>query len=208
MPPDDPITAELIDRARGGDRSAVGQLLDRHRERLRQMVAVRMDERLAARIDPSDVVQEALMVASRRLTNYANQPGIAFYPWLRQIAWNCLVDLHRRHLLAGRRSVNREQHLGISETSVALLADQLLGGGTSPLGHLLLKELRTRIRAVLGQLSAEDREILLLRHLEQLTMAECAAVIRTSETAATQRHLRALKRLRRLLEDESHEAER
>jgi RNA polymerase sigma-70 factor (ECF subfamily) len=208
MPPNRPDTAELIDLARRGDESAAGQLLDRHRERLRHMVAVRMDERLAARVDPSDVVQEALMVASRRLPDYADQPGIAFYPWLRRIAWNCLVDLHRRHVVAGRRAVGREEHLDISGTSAALLADQLLASGTSPLGRLLRKELRTTIRAVLGRLSAEDREILLLRHLEQLTMTECAAVIGISETAATQRQLRALKRLRHLLEDESSKAKR
>jgi RNA polymerase sigma-70 factor (ECF subfamily) len=212
MAPHDPDTAELVDQVRRGDRSAArsaaNRLLGQHRERLRRMVAVRIDDRLATRVDPSDVVQEVLMVASQRLPQYVSNPSIPFYPWLRQIAWNCLVDLYRRHVLAGRRSVDREQQPGISDTSAALLADQLLASGSSVLGRLLRKELRARVRAVLGQLSAEDREILLLRHLEQLTMAECAAVTGISETAATQRQLRALKRLRRLLEDESSKAER
>lgn len=206
MDPTDPNTAELIDRARRGDASAVDRLLDRYRERLRQMVAVRMDDRLAARIDPSDVVQETLMVASQRLGEYLGKRPIAFYPWLRQIAWNSLVDLHRRHVLAGRRAVDREQHLGISDASAALLADHLQDSGTAPLGKLLRKELRARVRAVLRQLSAADQELLLLRHLEQLTMAECAEVMGISENAAAQRQLRALKRLRRLLEDQSSRA--
>ena len=202
MVPNDPDTAGLIDRVRQGSESAAGKLLDRHRGRLRQMVAVRMDDRLAARVDPSDVVQETLMVASRRLAQYVGEQPIAFYPWLRQIAWNCLVDLHRRHILAGRRAVDRDRHLGISETSAAQLVDHLLTSETGPLGSLLKEELRTRVRAVLGQLSEQDRELLLLRHLEQLTMGECAEVMGISETAATQRQLRALQRLRRLLEIE------
>ena len=196
MVPNDPDTAELIDQVRQGNESAAGKLFDRHRGRLRQMVAVRIDDRLAARVDPSDVVQETLMVASRRLGEYVSEQSIAFYPWLRQIAWNCLVDLHRRHVMAGRRAVDREQHLGISDTSMGLLADHLLTSETGPLGSLLRQELRARVRAVLSQLAAEDRELLLLRHLEQLSMCECAEVMGISETAATQRQLRALRRLR------------
>jgi RNA polymerase sigma-70 factor (ECF subfamily) len=192
----------LIDRVRHGDRTAIEQLFARHRSRLRQMVAVRMDDRLAVRIDPSDVVQEALAVASQRLPEYARNPPLAFYPWLRQIAWNCLVDLHRRHVLTGKRSVDREAPPGLSDTSMAVLADQLVADGTSPLGRLLREELRARVRAVLARLSPEDREIVLLRHLEQLSMAECAEVLRISQSAATQRQLRALERLRRLLDRE------
>jgi RNA polymerase sigma-70 factor (ECF subfamily) len=172
------------------------------------MVAARMDDRLAGRVDPSDVVQEALMVASKRLPRYASNPSVPFYPWLRQIAWNCLVDLYRRHVLASKRSVLHEEELVLSDTSVGLLADQLIADQTSPLGRVLRKELRARVRAVLDQLSNEDREILLLRSLEQLSTAECAAVIGISEAAATQRQLRALKRLRQLLEDGSTQMER
>ena len=128
----DPDTAELIDRARRGDESAASLLFDRHRPRLRQMVALRMDDRLATRIDPSDVVQEALMIASQRLPQYADKPGIAFYPWLRQIAWNCLVDSHRRHVLAGRRAADREQQLEILES---LLADRKLEEQSWLSGH-------------------------------------------------------------------------
>ena len=141
------------------------------------------------------------MIAAQRLPDYCAQPPVAFYPWIRQIAWNCLIDLHRRHIRAQRRSVDREEPLGLSGTSATLLVDQLLASGTNPLGRLLKKELRARVRDVLARLSAPDREILVLRHLEQLSLAECAAVIGVSENAAAQRQLRALTRLRKLLDD-------
>src|SRR5437870_3588834 len=104
-----PDTEELLRRAGEGDAVARGALLDRHRRRLRQMIACRMDPRLAARLDPSDVVQETLAEADRRLDGYLNERPLPFYPWLRKLAWDRLVEQHRRHLRARRRSVLREQ---------------------------------------------------------------------------------------------------
>ena len=103
-----PDTDELLRRAERGDDSATQQLLTRHREQLRRMIAVRMDPRLAARIDPSDVIQEATAEAARKLPDYLQRPACPFYPWLRQIAWERLVQLHRHHIHAQRRSVKRE----------------------------------------------------------------------------------------------------
>jgi RNA polymerase sigma-70 factor (ECF subfamily) len=199
--PEDPETEVLLARARQGDQSAVEGLLAGHRGRLRQMVAVRMDPQLSARVDPSDVVQEALVAASQRLSEYLRNPPLPFYPWLRQIAWDRLVDLHRRHIRAGSRTVTREEPLGMSDTSAMQLADRLLTGSTSLLKRLLRKELLARVQLALAELAPDDREILVLRHLEQSTTAECAAILGISETAAKQRHLRAVRRLRKRLGD-------
>src|SRR5262245_59310324 len=172
----EPDTEQLIDRARGGDREARQQLLMRHRKRLRQMVALRMDRRLAARVDPSDVVQEALADADRELSDYLRNRPLPFYPWLRQLAWDRLIELHRRHLYAQKRSVRREDpdFLALPDESAVQLARRLLAPGSSPSKRLLRDELRGRVQAALAQLSPRDREVLVLRHLEQLSTLETA----------------------------------
>ncbi len=200
--PQDADTEKLLERAGAGDRSAREELLAKYRGRLRKMVAVRMDDRLGARVDPSDVVQEALMAASERLPDYLAHPTLPFYLWLRRIAWERLVDLHRRHLWADRRSVFREEPLGVSGDSASQLAGRLFAGGTGPLKRLLRAELVARVRAAVERLAGGDREILLLRHLEQLKLADCALVLQISHTAAKKRYLRALERLQRLLRQE------
>lgn len=201
MAPEDMHTKELLAGARVGEHRAVEQLLARHRDRLRRMVAVRIDDRLAARVDPSDVVQDTLAIASERLPEYLREPPLPFYPWLRQIACNRLIDLCRRHIQVGKRSVRREQPLGLSDASAVQLADRVVARGTGPLRHLLRDELRLRVREALDELPTADREILILRHLEQLSFAESAAVLDISQAAAKQRHVRALRRIRRLLDD-------
>ena len=115
-----PETDALIGRAGAGDRAAEHVLFEQHRERLRRMIAIRMDQRLAARFDPSDVVQEALLTASVQLPEYARQRPLPFYPWLRQIAWHRLIRMGRHHLATQKRSVAREQALGISDTSATV----------------------------------------------------------------------------------------
>lgn len=196
-----PETEELMRRAQHGDRSAIDDLLGRHRRRLRQMVAVRIDPRLSARVDPSDVVQEALVEAARKLPDYTRERPLPFYPWLRQIAWNRLVDLHRRNVLAQARSVTREARCGmeLSDQSVADLAGRLVASGTSPSQQLQRRELRDWLRTRLAQLSERDREVLVLRHLEELSVNEIAAVLSISVEAVKKRHVRALERLRELL---------
>jgi RNA polymerase sigma-70 factor (ECF subfamily) len=203
--PENPETEALLEQVRLGDPSSLQRLLQGCRDRLCRMVAVRMDERLSARVDPSDVVQEAMAVALDRLSDYLRERPLPFYPWLRQITFNRLVDLHRRHVLASRRSVDREQPLGLSDASAVQLADRVLAGSTSPVKRLLRDELRARVRATLARLEPADREILVLRHLEQLSVAECTAVLGISEAAAKKRHVRAVRRLRRLLDDELSE---
>jgi RNA polymerase sigma-70 factor (ECF subfamily) len=192
---------QLLRRAGQGDPLARQQLLVQYRQRLRQMIAVRLDRRLAARIDPSDVVQETLAEAVQQLATYLRQPPLAFYPWLRQLAWKRLAALYHRHIRAGKRSVCREAHGAppLPDESALDLVGRLLARGSSPSARLRREELRGRVRAALVQLPVHDRELLVLRHLEQLSTPEIAAVLGITVGAVYTRHLRALERLRGLL---------
>jgi len=199
----EPDIEQLLDRAAQGDQAALGQLLERHRPRLRQMIALRLDRRLQARLDPSDVLQETLAEAAQRLADYARRRPLPFYPWLRQLAWERLVQLHRRHVRAGKRSVRREQaDLPLSEESVLELADRLVSRGSSPSARLHRSEQRRRVQAILEQLAEGDREVLVLRYLEHLATPELAAVLRLTPAGVKTRQLRALQRLRDLLGDD------
>ena len=192
----------LLEQARDGDGQATNELLALHRERLCRMVAVRMDPRLAARFDPSDVVQETFAEAYHRLPDYLERRSLPFYPWLRQIAWQRLVQLHREHVLRQKRSIAREANraMMLSDGSVAQLAGQIAADGTSPSGRLVRQELIVRVRAALEELSEQDREVLTLRHLEQLSVRETAEILGISRTAVTTRHFRAIDRLHELLQ--------
>ncbi len=197
----------LVEQARGGDAEARTGLMERHRARLRQMVSLRLDPRLAARVDPSDVVQEALAAAYPRLDDYLRDHPLPFYPWLRQFAWDCLVQLHRRHVTARRRSVTREENStpGLSNESVLKLSQRLMSRGSSPSNHVIRQELRDRLQAALAKLAPNDREILVMRNLEQMPAVEIAAVLGVKEGTVRVRHLRALERLRALLDLEGEE---
>src|SRR5262245_50734995 len=152
-------TEALVQRASQGDENARQELLARFRERLRHMVAARMDRRLRTRLDPSDVVQEALADAFQKLADYLRQRPLPFYPWLRDLAWRRLIDLHRRHLLAQKRSVKQEegQSPGLPDESVLELAERLMDAGSSPSTPLLRDELRQQVHRALSQLPERDR---------------------------------------------------
>lgn len=201
MPRGEPDTDELLDRSAAGDASARGALLLRHRRRLRRMVAIRLDRRLAPRVDPSDVVQDALAEAAGKLDNYLIARPLPFYPWLRQIAWENVIRLHRRHVGAARRSVKREEPPPLPDRSALELAERLFAAGTCPSSAAQKAEFRARVREAVAELADSDREILALRHLEQLSVAETAGVLGISESAVKMRHVRALARLRSLLGD-------
>jgi RNA polymerase sigma-70 factor, ECF subfamily len=196
-----PDTEDLLTRAAGGDDSVRGQLLQRHRDRLCRMVAVRADPRLTARLDPSDVVQETLAAAAERLDDYLRDRPLPFYPWLRQLAEDRLAALHRRHVQAGRRTVTREQAPpGLPDHSAMALADRLVAPQSSPSAGLQREELRARVRRALAALPDVDREILVLRLLEELPAADVAAVLGMTVGAIRTRQARALVRLRSFLE--------
>jgi RNA polymerase sigma-70 factor (ECF subfamily) len=203
MSPTDPDTEHLLERLAGGDDTARGPLLERHRSRLRQMIALRLDGRLRARIDPSDVLQEALVEAAGKLSDYARRRPLPYYPWLRRLAWERLVHMYRRHVRAARRSVTREeQSLPLPDASAVQLADRLTARGSSPSAALRHGELRDRLLAALARLGERDREVLVLRYLERLSTDELAAVLGLTAAGVKTRQLRALQRLRDLLGDD------
>jgi RNA polymerase sigma-70 factor (ECF subfamily) len=210
MPPRDGDTEELLRLACTGNRAACGDLLERYRPRLQRMIEWRMDRRLAARVDAADVVQETLADAYLELPDYLRDRPVPFYPWLRQLAWDRLIELHRRHIRAQRRSVMREERweLPLPDESAIVLAERLVGRASSPSARLRREEECVRVRSALARLAEPDREILLLRHLEQLSLGEIAVVLGLSEATAGKRHLRALERLRGLMASSVAEHER
>lgn len=201
---DDSATEALIEQATLGERQAREQLLIIHRDRLCHMVALRMDRRMAARIAPSDIVQDALAEADRHLSEYLKCRPLPFYPWLRKLAWERLVALRRQHVLAKRRSVNREEPwvIPVNDGSAIELADRLAANQSSPSANLTRDELRCRVQHALATLDPQDREILVLRFLEQMSTREAAAVLDITESGIKSRLMRALVRLRSLLENE------
>jgi len=195
-------TDRLLHCAAQGDKERWGDLLARHRERLRRMVALRLDQRLQGRIDPSDVIQEAYLEASKRLAEYLKQPSMPFFLWLRFITGQKLLELHRHHLGTQARDAGREVSLyrgSLPETTSAALAAQFLGHLTRPSEAAMRAEMKIRIQEALNSMEPLDREVLALRHFEQLSNAESAQVLGIQESAASKRYIRALKRLKDIL---------
>ena len=188
---------ELLRRVGLGDDRALQRLLDLHRDRLRGLVAVRMDRRLAPRIDPSDIVQEALADASRKLPGYLRDRPLPFYPWLRRLALERVIQAHRRHLRSPVRSVGREEpeELPLPDESAWRLVDRLAASDTSPSQALIEDERRRQLLDALGQLASIDREVLTMRYLEELSFGEIAEALGLGLGAVKMRHLRALRRL-------------
>ena len=201
MWPDSEQTQELIQTAKAGDAVAVNALLDRHRQAIRQMVQMRIDKAIASRLDASDVVQDVLMEASRRLQDYLQNPGLPFHLWLRQLAKDQIIDMHRQHRVAQRRSVDREQRLDakFADQSSMDLAAQLKDHELTPAAATIRRELEQRFLCALQELDEDDRDIIQMRHQEQLTNTEVAAALGLSQPAAGMRYLRAVRRLREVL---------
>jgi RNA polymerase sigma-70 factor, ECF subfamily len=195
-------TNQLLEQAARGDQRGLGALLGRHRDRLQRMVSLRMDRRLQGRIDPSDVIQEAYLEASVRLAEYLRDPSMPFFLWLRFLAGQKLVTLHRHHLGVQMRTAGQEAALcrgPLPEASSAALAGQLLGHDTRPSEAAVRAELKIRLQDGLNSMDPLDREVLALRHFEQLSRAEIAQVLGVFEAAAGKRYIRALERLKQVL---------
>jgi RNA polymerase sigma-70 factor (ECF subfamily) len=194
--------AELTARARAGDPRARDEIFARHRGRLRRMVELRLDGRLQARLDPSDVIQDAFLEVARRLDGYLREPKLPLFLWLRLVVGERLTTLHRQHLGTRMRDAAREVSLfrgALPAASSAALAARLLGKHTSPTQAAVRAERVLRLQEALNALEPIDREILSLRHFEQLSRSEAAQVLGIEEGTAAKRYLRALKRLKEAL---------
>jgi RNA polymerase sigma-70 factor (ECF subfamily) len=202
--------ADLLRQAVAGDERAVGDLFARHRDRLRAMVRLRLNRRLHGRVDPSDVLQEAFLEVGKHFGDYARDPQLPFFLWLRYITGQKLIDAHRRHLGAQARDAGREVTLyrgALPQASSASLAAQLMGRFTSPSRAAARAELQVRVQEALNGMDPLDREVLALRHFEMLTNAETAAVLGVKKTAASNRYIRALERLKDRLKGSSEIAD-
>jgi RNA polymerase sigma-70 factor (ECF subfamily) len=197
-----PETQELLDQAQRGDDAARERLLAQHREPVRRMIALRLDPAIAARVDASDVVQDVLLEASRRLDTYLANPVLPFHLWLRHIAKDHLIDAHRRHR-AQRRGVDRERPIvpaALAGKSSVELAGQLMDPERTPASAAIQHEMERRLHLAIAELDEDDREVILMRHFEQLSNQEVAAGLGLTEAAASMRYLRAMRRLRGLLQ--------
>ena len=180
----------------------MNRLLDRHRRALRRMVQLRLDQKIQGRIDVSDIVQDVLVEANRRLPQYLENPVMSFHLWVRQIAKDRIIDAHRRHRVSAKRSVDREQSLAVpaaSDRSTYDLIGQLHDPELTPAAAATRQEMAQLVESALGRLGEQDCEIIVMRHYEQLSNMEVAEALGLTEPAASMRYLRAVRRLRELL---------
>lgn len=197
-------TDELLAKAKDGDDLAVNMLMDRHRNALRQLVRMRLDRKIQRRVDVSDVVQDVLVEANRRLQVYVENPIMPFHLWLRQIARDRIIDAHRRHRVSAKRSVDREQPVvspqGQDQSSyqlAALIGDRQL----TPAEAALQKEIAGQVEHAITMLNESDSEIIIMRHYEMLSNQDIASALDLTEPAASMRYLRAIRRLKEVLEE-------
>ncbi|MFO0790993.1 MAG: sigma-70 family RNA polymerase sigma factor [Pirellulales bacterium] len=194
--------AALVNAAALGNSRAWQQLMDENRSRLRRMVALRLDRRLQGRVDPSDVIQESFIDAARRLPEYVQNPCVPFFVWLRRLTGQRLMEQHRRHLGAQARDARRDvslYHGAFPEATTADLTANLFGEAVSPSQAVIRLEQQRRLQEALDSLEPIDREILVLRHFEQLSNGEVCDVLELDKSAASKRYVRAIARLKDVL---------
>ena len=192
-------TDRLLTSAARGNTKDLERLLGLHTGRLTRMIALRIDSRLSRRIDVEDVIQEVHLQAAQHLSAYLRTPDVPFYLWLRGVTANVLLELHRRHLGTKMRDARREVSISrgqVPEASSQVLAWDLADSSTSPSNAAMKAERQSQLQQVVDRLPVSDKEVLSLRHFEQLTPSETAQVLQISEKAAGMRYVRALKRLR------------
>lgn len=207
--PIDDQTETLLDGARAGDSDAVNKLLEKHRRSVRRLVEMRLDRKVQQRVDVSDVVQDVMVEASGRLEKYLDDPVMAFHLWIRQIAWDRIIDTYRRHRVSAKRNMDREQPIAVpagSDQSTMELAVQLRDPALTPAAAATQREIARKVEGVIELLNEQDREIILMRHYEHLSNLEIAEVLKLNPPAASMRYLRALRRLRQLLAENHIEA--
>jgi RNA polymerase sigma-70 factor (ECF subfamily) len=200
--PDDAELQEQMQRLAAGDPQALAELFARYRDRLRRMVKLRLDRRLQGRVDASDVLQEAYLDVAKRAPEYAANPTMPFFLWLRYLTGQRLLMVHRQHLGARMRDVGQEVSLyrgALPQASSVSLAAQLLGRMTSPSLAAVRAEMQIKLQEALNGMDSLDREVLTLRHFEELSNNETAALLGIQKAAASNRYIRALKRLKEVL---------
>jgi RNA polymerase sigma-70 factor (ECF subfamily) len=203
MPEEAGENDELSRLAAAGDGGSWQALVDRSRHRLRRMVAFRLDQRLRGRVDPSDVLQDAYLEAWRGMGSYLDRPEVPFFLWLRGIAGNKVRALHRHHFGTQKRDPRREVSIrggALAETTTTAMAAELLGNLTGASEAVVRLELKVRLEEALNAMDPLDREVLALRHFEQLSPGETARVLGIQESAAGKRYVRALRRLKGILD--------
>ncbi|MCP4592603.1 MAG: sigma-70 family RNA polymerase sigma factor [bacterium] len=195
-------SAELLGRLRRSDEDALAALFSRHRDRLLRLLEFRMDARLRGRVDAEDVLQEAYLDAAKRMHHFSEGTSTSFFIWLRMVVIQTLIDVHRRHLGAQMRDAGREVAIHgapCSQTTSVSLAARLLGHFTSPTLAARRAELAEHLRTTLDQMDPMDREVLALRHFEELTNSEVAEELEIQQKAASIRYIRALRRFKDVL---------
>lgn len=195
---------DLVARATSGDRIAIAELLERYRSRLRRMVELRLDARLRGRVDASDVIQEGYLDAMRRLEEFVREPTVPFYIWLRFLVGQRVQEQHRRHLGTTGRDVGREVSIyrsAMPGASTGAIAARLLGNLTSPSQAAVRAERKLRLQEALNRMEPLDREVLVLRHYEQMSNGDAAAALGLDKSAASKRYTRALTKLKEILAD-------
>ncbi len=199
MAENNPLQDALLNDAKSGKPDAIDRLISHHREPLRRMISNRLDPALSARIDASDIVQDVMLEANRRLSDYLRNPVMPFHLWLRHIALDHIIDAHRKHRVAKRRSLDREKPMvipSLNDQSSIELAGQLLADEPTPASAAIHAELKSRLEMAISQLEPDDREIVMMRHGEQMTNLEVATLLGLNEAAASMRYLRAVRKLR------------
>ena len=202
----DDQTKTLLEAAGQGDSDAVNRLLERHRGPIRRLVELRLDRKVQRRIDVSDVVQEVMVEASGRLERYLADPSMAFHLWLRQIARDRIIDTYRRHRGSAKRDIDREQPIQAvagPDQSTMDLAVQLCDPALTPATQATQREISEKVEQAIAELDEQDRDVILMRHYEHLSNLEIAEILQLTPPAASMRYLRAVRRLRERLQQQS-----
>ena len=203
--PNSDETVELIADVQNGDGDARNDLLERHRKALRRMIDMRLDRKIRGRVDASDIVQDVLVTADRRLNDFLDKPEVPFFIWLRKLAQDRVIDVHRKHRASAKRSVDREQAWTFqvnNDESTIQLANQLRDDGITPAAAATLEEFRKHFEDVLNGMDDTDREIIVMRHYEFMTNKQVSVALDLSEHAASMRYVRALRKAGKLLRKE------
>lgn len=198
--------SDELEQLKSGNPEVIAEVFSKYREKLQRMVRFRLDRRLYGRVDTADVLQEVWLETSRRIEDYTSNPSVPFFVWVRQLAYQIIIDLHRRHMGAQKRNVAQEVSIGRSNshdgTSISIAA-QLVGNLTSPSRAAIREERLIQLRAALDEMDEIDREVLALRHFEELGNNEVAEILGLQKTAASNRYVRALKRLKQIMDADS-----